>query len=224
LITYGNMHNFIVTLAALLVIRGLMLAFTEGAPVSGFNNPSADVFYWLGHEKAFKLPGLGKISVAVLTTGLVYFVCHLILKHHKFGRELYAIGGNRDAAEALGINVNRRIRQVYLLSGLLAALAGWMLAGRVVSIQSNLGETFIFTVFAGAVIGGVSLQGGRGTMLGALGGVLLLSTIDRGLNLMQVSVFWIKVIQGLIILAAMLIDAQRVRLRELSNIAASEKK
>ena len=111
-----------------------------------------------------------------------------------------------------------------MLSGLLAALAGWMLAGRVVSIQPNLGETFIFTVFAGAVIGGVSLQGGRGTMLGALGGVLLLSTIDRGLNLMQVSVFWIKVIQGSIILVAMLIDAQRVRLQELSNIATSDKK
>ena len=99
-----------------------------------------------------------------------------------------------------------------------------MLAGRIVSIQSNLGETFIFTVFAGAVIGGVSLQGGRGTMLGALGGVLLLSTIDRGLNLMQVSVFWIKVIQGSVILVAMLIDAQRVRLKELSIIATSEKK
>lgn len=224
LITYGNMHNFIVTLAALLIVRGLMLAFTEGAPVSGFNNPNADVFYWLGHEKAFKVPGFGNIFVAVLATGLIYLICHLILKHHKFGRELYAIGGNRDAAEALGINVNRRIRQVYMLSGLLAALAGWMLAGRVVSIQPNLGETFIFTVFAGAVIGGVSLQGGRGTMLGALGGVLLLSTIDRGLNLMQVSVFWIKVIQGSIILAAMLIDAQRVRLRELSNTATSEKK
>ena len=68
LITYGNMHNFIVTLAALLIIRGLMLAFTEGAPVSGFNNPSADVFYWLGHEKAFKVPGLGNIFVAVLAT------------------------------------------------------------------------------------------------------------------------------------------------------------
>jgi len=224
LITYGSMHNFIVTLAGLLIIRGLMLAFTEGAPVNGFNNPSADVFYWLGHNKAFRVPGLGKISVAVIATGLVYFICHLILKHHKFGRELYAIGGNREAAAALGINVGRRIRQVYLLSGLLAALAGWMLAGRVVSVQSNLGEGFIFTVFAGAVIGGVSLKGGRGTMLGALGGVLLLSTIDRGLNLMHVSVFWIKVIQGLIILLAMLIDAQRVRLRELSLTAITEKK
>ena len=216
LITFGHMHNFIVTLAVLLIIRGLMLAFSEGAPVNGFNNPSADVFYWLGHQKAFSIPGIGKITVAVIATGLIFLIGHLILQHHKFGRELYAIGGNRSAAAALGINVDRRIRQVYLISGLLAALAGWMLAGRVVSIQANLGEGLIFTVFAGAVIGGVSLQGGRGTMLGALGGVLLLSTIDRGLNLMHVSVFWVKVIQGLIILAAMFIDAQRIRLRELS--------
>ena len=102
-----------------------------------------------------------------------------------------------------------------MISGVLAAFAGWMLAGRVASIQVNLGEGYIFTVFAAAVIGGVSLQGGRGTMLGALGGVLLLSTIDRGLNLMRVSVFWIQVIQGLIILIAMFIDAQRVRYRAL---------
>jgi simple sugar transport system permease protein len=222
LITFGRMHNFIVTLAVLLIVRGSILAFSEGAPVNGFNNPSADVFYWLGHQKAFYIPGLGKITVAVVATGLLFLLGHFILRHHKFGRELYAIGGNRKAAEALGINVDRRIRQVYLISGLLAAFAGWMLAGRVVSIQSNLGEGFIFTVFAGAVIGGVSLQGGRGSMLGALGGVLLLSTIDRGLNLMHVSVFWVKVIQGFIILAAMFLDAQRVRLRELSLTISSK--
>jgi len=222
LITFGRMHNFIVTLAVLLIVRGFILAFSEGAPVNGFNNPSAEVFYWLGHQKAFFIPGVGNITVAVIATGLLFLVSHFILQHHKFGRELYAIGGNRKAAEQLGINANRRIRQVYMISGLLAALAGWMLAGRVVSIQSNLGEGFIFTVFAGAVIGGVSLQGGRGTMLGALGGVLLLSTIDRGLNLMHVSVFWVKVIQGLIILVAMFLDAQRVRLRELSLSVSSE--
>lgn len=216
LITFGNMNNFIVTLAILLVIRGLMLAFTEGSAVNGFNLPNADVFYWLGHEKAFAIPGIISVPYAVLATGVVFLIGHIILKHHRFGRELYAIGGNRDAAVASGIDADRRIRQVYMLSGVLAALAGWMLAGRVVSVQVNLGEGFIFTVFAGAVIGGVSLQGGRGTMLGALGGVLLLSTIDRGLNLMQVSVFWVRVIQGLIILLAMFIDAQRVRLRALS--------
>ncbi|MDE0114753.1 MAG: ABC transporter permease [Albidovulum sp.] len=220
LITFGSMNNFIVTLAVLLVIRGLMLAFTEGSAVNGFNLPEADVFYWLGHEKAFTIPGIVKISYAVVATGLVFLFGHIVLNHHRFGRELYAIGGNREAAVASGINADRRIRQVYVLSGMLAALAGWMLAGRVVSIQVNLGEGFIFTVFAGAVIGGVSLHGGRGTMLGALGGVLLLSTIDRGLNLMQVSVFWVKVIQGLIILLAMLIDAQRVRIRALAQITS----
>lgn len=220
LITVGNMNNFIVTLAMLLVIRGLMLAFTEGSAVNGFNLPEADVFYWLGHEKAFAIPGVISISFAVLATGAVFLIGHIILAHHRFGRELYAIGGNRDAAVASGIDANRRIRQVYMISGILAAIAGWMLAGRVVSVQVNLGEGFIFTVFAGAVIGGVSLQGGRGTILGALGGVLLLSTIDRGLNLMQVSVFWVRVIQGLIILLAMFVDAQRVRLRALSRAAA----
>lgn len=213
LITFGKMNNFIVTLAMLLVLRGLMLAFTEGNATTGLNFPPADVYYWLGHTTAFRIPGVVKLPVAVITTALVFLVGHIILKHHRFGRELYAIGGNRQAAVASGIDADRRIRQVYMISGLLAALAGWMLAGRVASIQVNLGEGYIFTVFAGAVIGGVNLHGGRGTMLGALGGVLLLSTIDRELNLMHVSVFWIKVIQGMIIMLAMFIDAQRVRYR-----------
>jgi len=87
-----------------------------------------------------------------------------------------------------------------------------MLAGRVGSVQSNLGEGMIFNVFAAAVIGGISLQGGRGSIIGALGGVLLLSAINAGLNLMQVSVFWTRSIQGFVILVAMFIDAQKVRL------------
>jgi ribose/xylose/arabinose/galactoside ABC-type transport system permease subunit len=213
LITVGKMNNFIVTLASLLILRGLMLGFTEGNAASGMNFAPAEVFYWLGHEAAFRLPWLGRVPVAVVAMLLVFLVGHVILNHRRFGRELYAIGGNRAAAVASGVDADARIRQVYMLSGLLAAFAGWMLAGRVASIQVNLGEGYIFTVFAAAVIGGVSLQGGRGTMLGALGGVLLLSTIDRGLNLMRVSVFWIQVTQGVIIMVAMFIDAQRIRVR-----------
>jgi simple sugar transport system permease protein len=213
LITIGKMNNFIVTLAMLLILRGTMLAFTQGNATSGLNFPPADVFYWLGHAAAIDIPGVIRIPVAVLATALVFVVGHIVLNHRRFGRELYAIGGNKAAAIASGIDADKRIRQVYIISGMLAAFGGWMLAGRVASIQVNLGEGYIFTVMAAAVIGGVSLQGGRGTMLGALGGVLLLSTIDRGLNLMKVSVFWIKVIQGLIIMLAMFIDAQRVRYR-----------
>jgi ribose/xylose/arabinose/galactoside ABC-type transport system permease subunit len=213
LITVGKMNNFIVTLAMLLILRGLMLAFTEGNATSGLNYPAADIFYWLGHQTAFTLPFVGKVPVAVLAMLMVFAIGHVVLNHRRFGRELYAIGGNRQAAIASGIDADRRVRQVYMISGALAAFGGWMLAGRVASIQVNLGEGYIFTVFAAAVIGGVSLQGGRGTMLGALGGVLLLSTIDRGLNLMRVSVFWIQVIQGIIIMVAMFIDAQRTRFR-----------
>jgi ribose/xylose/arabinose/galactoside ABC-type transport system permease subunit len=221
LITVGKMNNFIVTLAMLLILRGLMLAFTQGNATNGMGFAPAEVFYWLGHQVAFEVPGLLKIPVAVLATGLVFVAGHVVLNHRRFGRELYAIGGNRQAAIASGIDADKRVRQVYVISGMLAALAGWMLAGRVASIQVNLGEGYIFTVMAAAVIGGISLQGGRGTMIGALGGVLLLSTIDRGLNLMKVSVFWIKVVQGLIIMIAMFIDAQRVRYR--AGGIASEK-
>ncbi|MFV2064713.1 MAG: ABC transporter permease, partial [Chloroflexota bacterium] len=212
LITYGRMNNFIVTLALLLILRGLMLAFTQGNSVNAIGFEGSEIFYWLGHE-TFSVPWLGNVPVAVLAMLLVFLAGHIILAHRKFGRDIYAVGGNRTAAVASGIDAGRRVRQVYMISGLLAALGGMMLAGRVASVQVNLGEGFIFTVFAAAVIGGVSLQGGRGTMIGVLGGVLLLSTIDRGLNLMRVDVFVVDVIKGLIILLAMFIDAQRTRFR-----------
>ncbi len=212
LITYGRMNNFIVTLAMLLILRGLMLAFTKGNAVNAINSDGADIFYWLGHE-TFPMPWLGNMPVAVPAMLLVFLIGHIVLTYRKFGRDIYAVGGNRQAAIASGIDANRRVRQVYMISGFLAALAGVMLAGRIASVQINAGEGYIFTIFAACVIGGVSLQGGRGAMLGVLGGVLLLSTIERGLNLMRVEVFYVQVIKGLIILFAMFVDAQRVRFR-----------
>ena len=210
LITYGRMNNFIVTLAMLLILRGLMLYFTKGNSVNAINYEGSDIFYWLGHE-TFSLPWLGNVPVAVPTMLLVFLIAHIVLTYRRFGRDIYAVGGNKTAAIASGIDADKRVRQVYMISGFLAALAGLVLAGRVASVQVNLGEGYIFTIFAAAVIGGVSLQGGRGKMLGVLGGVLLLSMIDRGLNLMRVEVFLQQVVQGLIILFAMFIDAQRVR-------------
>ncbi len=213
LITFGKMNNFIVTLAMLIILRGAMLRFTNGQAVSSIDSRPAEIFNWLGHESAFSLPWLGKVPISVLVMLAVFLVAYIVLQYRPFGRELYAIGGNRSAALASGIDPDRRIRQVYMISGFLAALAGWMLAGRISSVQSDLGEGYIFNVMAAAVIGGISLLGGRGSIVGALGGVLLLSIIDRGLNLMQVSVFWIQSIQGFVILLAMFIDAQKVRFR-----------
>ncbi len=213
LITYGKMNNFIVTLAMLIILRGAMLRFTNGQAVTSIDSRPAEIFNWLGHESAFALPWLGNVPVSVLVMLGVFLVAYIVLKYRPFGRELYAIGGNRSAALASGIDPDKRVRQVYMISGLLAALAGWMLAGRISSVQSDLGEGYIFNVMAAAVIGGISLLGGRGSIVGALGGVLLHSIIDLGLNLMQVSVFWIQSIQGFVILLAMFIDAQKVRFR-----------
>ena len=212
LITYGRMNNFIVTLAMLLILRGLMLYFTKGNSVNAINFEGGDIFYWLGHA-TIAMPWLGKMPVAVLAMLVVMFVAHIMLTYRKFGRDIYAVGGNRSAAIASGIDADKRVRQVYMISGFLAALGGLVLAGRVASVQVNLGDGYIFMVMAAAVIGGVSLQGGRGAMLGVLGGVLLLSTIERGLNLMRVEIFLQQVVQGLIILFAMFIDAQRVHFR-----------
>lgn len=201
LITRFKMNNFVVTLAMLIALRGAMLILTEGRTVFG----TPPLFNWLGGDR------LGPIPVLVIVLIVAYAIAHIVLQYTRFGRELYAVGGNRNAARASGVDPERRIRHVYLISGVLAAFAGWILAGRLTNVINNLGEGMIFEVFAAAVIGGISLQGGRGTMLGAFGGVLLLSAINTGLNLVEVSPFWIETIRGLVILVAMLIEAQKVR-------------
>jgi ribose/xylose/arabinose/galactoside ABC-type transport system permease subunit len=221
LITYGQMNNFIVTLAALIILRGAMLRITEGQTVFSGDVPEAETFSALGHDALVRLPWLGRLPISVVVMLGMFGIAYLILQHRPFGRELYAIGGNREAALASGIDPNKRIRQVYLISGFMAAFAGWMLAGRVGSVQGDLGTGYIFDVFAAAVIGGISLQGGRGSIIGALGGVLLLSSITVGLNLMRVGVFWIESIQGFVILIAMFIDAQKGRLARLAGERAA---
>lgn len=201
LITRLKMNNFIATLSMLIILRGLAFLITQGKTVS--NLP--DSFKALGQSS------LGPVSYAVIVMLATFAVAHLIARYRRFGRDLYAIGGNRDAANASGIDPDRRVRQVYLISSSLAALAAWMELGRLGVGATRIGEGMIFEIQAAAVIGGISLFGGRGTMIGALGGVLLLSSINAGLNLMQVSGFAIDMVRGIVILLAMLIDAQKAR-------------
>ena len=124
LITIGKMNNFIVTLAMLLILRGLILAFTKGTPISGLGFEPAETYFWLGHKALVEIPGVVKIPVAVVATAAVFVIGHIILNHRRFGRELYAIGGNRQAAIASGIDADARVRQVYVLSGLARRLRG----------------------------------------------------------------------------------------------------
>ncbi len=198
-----GLNPFIVTLAMLIILRGTALGITEGMVL--YNLPKS--FTFLGSKSIAGLP------IPVLVLLVSFIIAHIVISRRPFGRELYAIGGNRYAARASGIDDNRRIISVFVLSSVLAAFAGWMLAGRIQSVTTNLGEGMVFDVFAAAVIGGVSLNGGRGTMIGALGGVLLLGVISNSLTLAQVSSFWIDATRGLLILIAMFIDAIKLRFR-----------
>jgi len=213
MITRFKMNNFVVTLSMLLTLRGVMHLLPAGNTVYGTTMP----YNFLGQSTIAGIP------LPVILVIVAFIVAHIVLQYTPFGRSLYSIGANREAAKASGLNSEKRIRQVYLIAGTLAAFAGWMLSARITSVPPNLGEGMVFEVMAASVIGGVSLFGGRGNMIGAFGGVLLLSAIASGLNLVQVSAFWVDTIRGVIILFAMLVDAQKVRYRSMSINAGPTK-
>jgi simple sugar transport system permease protein len=190
-----RLNAFIVTLAMLILLRGVTLGIANGATLYGL--PAS--FLWLGSAELLSVP------VSVWVAALVFATGGLVLRFNRYGRSVYAIGGNVQAARAAGIPVDRVLVSCYVIGGLLAAVAGIMLTGRIASVTAAQGQNMIFTVFAAAVIGGISLNGGRGRMIGALTGVLVLGVISNILTLSQVASYWIDASFGAIILAALII-------------------
>lgn len=195
LVVHLKLNAFIVTLAMLIVLRGLLVGASEGKTLFGL----PEAFYTLATSTFLHIP------LSVWLAAAAFGTAGFMLRHHRWGRALYAIGGNADAARAAGIRVERIMLGVFVIAGTLAALGGLMQTGYVGAINANQGENMIFTVFAAAVIGGISLDGGKGTMFGALTGVLLLGIVQNLLTLAQVSSFWIQAIYGGIILVALMI-------------------
>ena len=191
-----RVNAFIVTLAMLLALRGFTYVFTNANTM--YDLPPS--FTALG---GYSIGGLLPVSVILFLS--LFVVSQFVLSYTAFGRDLYAIGGNREAAFAAGIRVDRRTLTAFILSGMLGALAAWVLAGRLQAVTINLGQGMVFEVFAAAVIGGVSLAGGKGTMMGPLGGVLLLGVITTGLSVMPISSFWVDAVRGVLILAAVVL-------------------
>lgn len=191
-----RVNAFIVTLAMLLALRGFTYVFTNANTM--YDLPPA--FAALG---GYSIGGLLPVSVILFLS--LFVVSQFVLSYTAFGRDLYAIGGNREAAFAAGIRVDRRTLTAFVLSGMLGALGAWVLAGRLQAVTINLGQGMVFEVFAAAVIGGVSLAGGKGTMMGPLGGVLLLGVITTGLSVMPISSFWVDAVRGVLILAAVVL-------------------
>ena len=186
-------NAFIFTLAMLILLAGIQQGIVSGQ--STYNMPHSFVYlgsvYWLG----FPLSAWATIAV--------FIVAGLFLRYHRVGRAIYAIGGNLEAARAAGIKVDRIRIGVFSVAGMLAAIGGLMTAGQVLTVTANQGNNLIFTVFAAAVIGGIALEGGRGRMVGAFTGVVLLGMVNDVLVLRNTSTFWIDAVNGAIILVAL---------------------
>jgi len=190
-----RLNAFIVTLAMLIVLRGVLVGATKGGTL--FDLPPS--FFALATTIVIGLP------LSVWLAAAAFAVAAFVLRYHRLGRALYAIGGNPEAARAAGIRVERITWGVFVLASILASVGGLIVTGYVGAINANQGNGMIFTVFAAAVIGGISLDGGKGTMLGALSGVLLLGVVQNLLTLAQVPSFWIQAIYGAIILGSLMV-------------------
>ena len=195
LIVKGRLNGFIVTLGMTIVLAGLQNGIVKAQTL--FNLPSA--FGYLGSAS------IGQLPVSLVVAVVIFVIVGIFLRYHRTGRAIYAVGGNAAAARAAGIKVERIKIGVYVAGSVLAAVGGLMEAGRVSAVTGQQGyqEGIIFNVFAAAVIGGVSLKGGRGNMVGAASGVILLGIVQDILDLANVSNYWIEAIDGAVILFAL---------------------
>lgn len=198
LVSYGKLPPFIATLAMLSIARGLSLVISQGSPIAFPESVSV-----LGDTLGGWLP------VPVLVMIAMGLITALILGRAFIGRSMYAIGGNEEAARLSGLRVKRQKIVIYALSGLFAAVAGIVLASRLVSAQPQAAQGYELDAIAAVVIGGASLAGGVGKASGTLIGALILAVLRNGLNLLSVSAFWQQVVIGVVIALAVLLDTLR---------------
>lgn len=199
IITKLRANALIATLAMNMVLQGALLAITGGATISQL-------------PESYKFVSQGKVGilpVMPLMLIVAFGIFHVIWKRTRFGRALFAVGGNARGAYVAGINVDRTKIWAYVVSGILSGIAGWLLSGYMGAVTSSFGTTYEMQVIAAAVIGGVSLTGGRGSILGVLAGTLLLTVIQVGLSILGIQNTWITLAGGLMIFVAVLIDALR---------------
>jgi len=199
--TFLRLTPFIATLAALAMARGLTQEVSKGQTIFGF--PPSYTFLGNGSILGIQAP--------VVVTLLVFLIGHLLLTRTRFGHEVYALGGNREAARLAGIPVKRVQFSVYVLAGLCAGLAAVVLTGRLNSALSSAATGLELQVIAAVVIGGTSLFGGRGSLAGTVIGVLLIGVIANGLTLLNVNPFLQQFVQGAVIFVAVLLDALNTR-------------
>ncbi len=196
LISIGRLPPFIATLGMMSVARGAALMFTEGRPISGFD----ERFRWIATGN------LGFIPAPIIVTLVVYALAHLVLTRTTFGRYVYAIGGNEEATRLSGVAVRFHKTAIYGVSGALSAVAAIVLTARLNSAQPIAGMMYELDAIAATVIGGTSLSGGSGSLVGTLVGALIMGVLRNGLNLLGVSSFLQQIVIGGVIVGAVLVD------------------
>lgn len=200
IITKGKVQPFIATLVMMTFLRGATLVFTNGTPLTVGKAKAAEAFYFLGNGNVLGIPL--PILITVLVFGLAYFV----LTQTRIGRYVYAVGGNEDASRLSGLNTDRVKLFVYTVSGVLAAVAGLIVTSRLSSAQPTAGTGYELDAIAAVVLGGTSLVGGKGKILGTVIGVLIIGILNNALNLMDISSYYQMIAKAAVILLAVLLD------------------
>ena len=201
MITKFKVPPFVATLAMLTIARGLTMLWTKGYPISSLG-PKFD---YIGSGWLLGIPVL--VWISAITVALAV----LLVKKTPFGRYIYAIGGNEQAARLSGIHINRVKIIVYTIGGILAAVGGIMVTSRLDSAQPNAGSSYELDSIAAVVIGGTSLSGGRGTIMGTVLGAIIIGVLNNGLVLLDVSPFWQQVIKGFVILLSVIVDKMNAK-------------
>jgi len=208
-VTRIRLNPFIATLGSLSIVRGLTYGIVQGAAITPPDDAAGRAFSLLGNG------AVGPVPVPVLVMLAIGLALVVLMNQTPFGRHVYAVGGNESAARLLGLNVGRIKLAMYLLSGLLSALGGILLAAKAGTALPDAATGYELEVIAAVIIGGVSLYGGRGTIPGVLIGAALLGVISNGIVLLGLAGYWQQLITGLVIAAAATLDVARQRLEAL---------
>lgn len=202
-ISFGKLAPFIVTLATMTIFRGATLVYSNGNPITESLSDSF-LFQFLGQGYVVGIP------FPVILMFLTFVILYILLHKTAFGKSVYALGGNEKAAYISGVKLNKVKIIIYTISGMMASISGLIITSRLNSAQPTAGASYEMDAIAAVVLGGTSLSGGKGRILGTLIGALIIGVLNNGLNIIGVSAFWQQVVKGIVILIAVLLDRLKV--------------
>jgi len=199
LVSKGRIQAFIVTLSTMIIFRGVTYVYTNGTPISGLGQS----FSSIGNMMVLGIP------IPVVFMVIVFGIAFYVLSQTRYGRYIYALGGNEDSARLSGINTDKIKTLVYVICGAAAALSGIIVTSRIGSASPNAGVGFELDAIAAVVLGGTTLVGGEGSVVGTIIGALIIGVLNNGLNLMNVSPFYQSIIKGIVILLAVMSEKKK---------------